>query len=524
MIQNESIQRGSIITSFYNIIGKMLNFISLFLISYYFGANRTTDIYYLVLSFVILISALLVSQQSTVFLPIFVRTRAEKGEAAAWKFANTLITYTLTAALLFSLVFFVFSVQIVKAISKFTYEEIYNLKSIIMLFSPIITLYILCEFFRVIIQSYRQFAFPAKTMLLNGICNVLIMVFFHAFLGVLCLVVSLIISYTFQIIVMIWYIRKYSPYVKISFVPAPETREFFSLGLPVFIAQIFGSSSIFFYDYMATMFDGGTLTAINFAQKIYNLPNDMIITPLANVSAPFLTEYAVLGDYSVLAKEYIKYNNMLWFILIPVSVIFISYSQDISKLLFLRGELKEHSISIVSSALKYYSINIFGLSFIAISTKLLYSIQKTYSTSIMSICIGILSMIVTYIITINIGYIGIPLSRTFSVIVLGITPLVILSKLYIKKIDFLSMVKQFVLFTLISIIAIIGCHLVENIINMILLQSKYYDGLNLFIKIAIVCIVFPLIYVKGSRILKLRELNYLVNLIDRVFPHKKTAS
>ncbi|MDF1548166.1 MAG: hypothetical protein P1P88_10120, partial [Bacteroidales bacterium] len=90
MIKKESILKGGILTSLFNFFGKILGLGSIYLITKEFGANDDTDIFYLLLSFSMLLVAVFSSLQSSVFIPLFIKIKTKDGEKRAWNFSNSL--------------------------------------------------------------------------------------------------------------------------------------------------------------------------------------------------------------------------------------------------------------------------------------------------------------------------------------------------------------------------------------------------------------------------------------------------
>ncbi|HEY5588089.1 MAG TPA: lipid II flippase MurJ [Candidatus Paceibacterota bacterium] len=501
MIKKESILRGSTITIAFNVISKTIGFLSSLLIAYYFGANFQTDVFYFTSSFIALVSIIIISQQTTVFMPLFINIRNTVSEIEAWKFANTLFTLTIIISALFGILFYLFGSNILLKISNFKQDVIIQTSNYIKYFAVIFFLMSIVEFMRAIIQSYSQFTLPALAALANSVLMIICIVFFGRRIGVESMAIAIMFSYIVQAILMLIYLKSKIKYFKIEFNKSPYLKGFVKLGVPVFIAQIFGSLSMFFYDFTSSLFDGGTLTSLSYGQRIADIPNLMIIVPLATVIVPAFSKLRTKNDNNLL-EYYYKHNNFLWFLIIPISTLLIVLSFPIIKIFYLRGNFTIESAAIAKDSLIYYSVSLIGAAFVAINTRLIYSIQKTKLISLSSIVVGILSMILTYFMGKYIGYIGIPVSRSISLIFLSLPIGIFLSYHYFT--DF-KLSRIFIPLSKMICLSFVGALITYVICNFVQIKFESSSILLSFFEIAEGTIIYSSIYFLGSSFLKLEQ-------------------
>jgi len=179
------------------------------------------------------------------------------------------------------------------------------------------------------------------------------------------------------------------------------------------------------------MYSKGTLTAITYAGRISSLPADLLFMPIATVLAPFFSDHHAKKEKDLILNKYIDTVRFLWFLLIPISTILICYSHEFIEILYQRGNFSKESTMICSNALRCYAVSIFGLAFVAVNSRLLISMGKTFVPSISAVFISGVSILITQACSNKFGYIGIPLSRTISVIGLSMIIGLFLSKKYL---------------------------------------------------------------------------------------------
>ena len=515
MIKRESVKKGSVTTSLLNIVGRFVGFFSVFLISYFFGANSKTDVYYFMLSFTALIVAIFSSLQGIVFLPLFIKLQETDGKELAWKFLNSLLLYTMILIVVVGMVFVFFYADILHVFSQFSNEAIKSSKEIVLLFGPILVLMVLAEFLRTIIQSHYQFTYPAIILFFANLFMIVFLLLFGKAVGVLIMVISVICSYLFQCIFMFAYIKRFEPLFGFNIKFMDQHKEFLKIAAPVLITQLLSSFTMFFYDYSATIFTAGTLTAISFASRIFALPNDMMISPMSNVVSPLFSEHNAKQDYKKLTDDYLKYNNMVWYIIVPLSVFFIFYSTPIIEILFKRGHFNDNDVAISSNSLKYFSIGLFGLSYNAITTRAFFSLQKTLWISVSSFAINILSVMMTYFLIRQIGYSGISISRSASVIIFSVGSCILFSYMYIKNFKLKYILIPFLKMVSCSAIAgFLSINIYKFLSGSLLFNLKIVD---LIFKFTISSIFYFITYYALSYFVKLNEFSAISNLFTNKY-------
>jgi putative peptidoglycan lipid II flippase len=500
MIKRESLRRGSFSTSLLNVVGRGIGFFSVFLVSYLFGANSHTDVFYFLLSFTLLITTLFTNLYSSVFLPLFIKIKEQKNNHEAWQFLNSLFTYTVIFSVLLGCVYYFWAVEIIGSFSNFNPEILILSKDILAFFAPVISLMILVEFLKTVIQSQYQFTLPALSVLFNSVVNILLLIALGKIFGVKIMAISIVISYLLQFIFLFQYIKRHEPLFVFSFNYNKNHSSFLKLSAPIIVTQLFSIASMFYYDYSATIFSAGTLTSIALAQKVFSLPQDMIISPLSNIVAPVFSENAATNSYEKFTENFLRYNNLIWLVIIPISFFFIFFSESIIRLLFIRGAYTNEDARVSVITLQLFSIGLFGYSFHAIATRAFFAMQKTFWLSIISFVISLISIAITYITVKEFGYPGISLSRTLSVILLSVGSSVLLLKYYIPEFKLLRIFLPFLKMTA----GALAASLASNFLFQLIYSYSFFKTSfsNTIVSFCFAAPVFILVYTFACYLLK----------------------
>ncbi len=455
------------------VIGKALGFLSVFFISFFFGATKQTDVFYFGQSFVGLAGALFTSQVNTIFVPLFIKLK-EKSESEAWDFASSLFSYTTVLSIGTSLILIWNTKNVFSSISKFDSSTLSEAHWMLPLFFVIFCQYVITDFLRSLIQANQQFTFPAKIVLVNNFIMLISIVLLSPWVGVTALAIGVLLGYCIQAVLMFLYLGKRQPLFRFSLQYVSVFNRFFKLSIPVFLAQIFGSFSIFFYDYLSSGFSGGILTAISLAQRLVSLPVEMLVMPYSTVVMPFYCESFAKRDLDGLFTMFMKGNNFLWFIMVPMSVFACANNYEIVEIFFKRGSFSVENTIVVAQIFEISVVGLIGSSFVALNTRLLYAIQKSTFVSALSFIAGTSSMILTYLMVSKIGYLGIPGSKTISILLLSMMPQLVVTRYFHRKFDIIVTLKKMFSLLGISFVALLVSKMVDrsHVVLYLLLDVK----------------------------------------------------
>src|SRR5699024_7595983 len=107
----------------------------------------------------------------------------------------------------------------------------------------------------------------------------------------------------------------------------------------------------------------------------------------------------------------------LIFIMLPSSMVFIIFSEEIVSLIFGRGEFDIQAIRLTSSALFYYSIGMIGIGFRAIFANAFYTMKNT-KTPMINAAVGLgINIFLSLLLSKYLGIGGVALATSISSII-----------------------------------------------------------------------------------------------------------
>ena len=255
--------------------------------------------------------------------------------------------------------------------------------------------------------------------------------------------------------------------------------------------------------YIASYLEIGSVSALDYAQKLILFINTIITTSVTSVVYPLMANMRHSGDNNGFINTLKKSILYLAILLIPITVGVIIFGNDIVKVVYARGKFTEHAAYITTLALLGYGFGIFFTGIRDILNSTLFSMGKTKVTTINGIIGVIINIIFSIILSRYIGIMGVALASSTAMIVTSILLFISIIKLE-KGFIIKDIIKKIGILTINSII--MG---VIIVIIVIYLRSK----LNSIVVLLIGTIIGSIIYFILCYLFKIQEVIEIKNLI-----------
>ncbi|AEM73492.1 murein biosynthesis integral membrane protein MurJ [Caldicellulosiruptor acetigenus] len=335
---------------------------------------------------------------STTFIPIYNEILVKESKERASKFASKSLFLIVIAALIVAVVGSFLSPFIVKTIFKGFDESAKNLTWQLMriTFFYIIFLganYILQGF----LQSNENFVVP---VLVGLPFNVIII--FSAFLkkefDIYGVAVAFVLGYFSMVLFQMPFAIKKGFKFKLDInLRDPYIIKLFKLVLPVFIGSSVMSLNSFVDRYLASFLPEGSISALNFADKLNGVVYGIFSSSISAVIYPYLSRFFSSEKKDEFKKYLVLSINSLILIMVPITAAVLVLSREIVQFVYERGAFDSRSTYLTSGALMFFSLGYLGYAVREILSRTFYSIQDTITpmkNGILAVAINIVLNIV----------------------------------------------------------------------------------------------------------------------------------
>lgn len=364
---------------------KCLGFLRDVVLAYYFGAGTATDAYFVAQTIPEFLFSLVVQAIAIGFIPIYAEILHNEGRERADHFTNSLYWFGFLAVGLLILLVYGFTEPIVKIFASGFDEQTSQMAK------EFVRIAVWGMFFRIIsaidsayLNANDEFTVPALTGIpLDIITIVSIYVAFKLKMPVI-LAVSIALSFVGQTALQHPFVLKKKAKLSLrDFTPkSPYIKRIIELFLPVAFGVGANQINILVDRTLASSIEGG-ISALNYANKVDNILENIIILSLATVMFPAFSRYAAQKRIDKLSDSISETLVGVSFVMIPCAVFAFQYSEDVIELLFGHGAFNVEAIALTSDAMRCYSLGLVFISYNAILTRALYSIKKV---SVASFC------------------------------------------------------------------------------------------------------------------------------------------
>jgi putative peptidoglycan lipid II flippase len=264
-------------------------------------------------------------------------------------------------------------------------------------------------------NSYKEFTWPSLSPAVASIAIVIAVLFFHDDAG-LCLAVGTLIGAVGQLLVQIPGMMRAKPSFALDFKMRPGLKEYLFMIGPAAVGTSIGQLNVFTDSFFISSLPAGSLTALQNANRLLQLPLGVLLTAMLVPILPRFTEQVVAGEVDELKAEYRKALRILWFTVLPLVTMLLAIPNPIVKLLFERGHFDASSRELVVLGLSY----LVPSAFFYVSRDLLTRVFYAHKDTQTPFKVGLLSVAVKmgadYMLVGPLGIGGIALSTTLVTI------------------------------------------------------------------------------------------------------------
>ena len=109
---------------------------------------------------------------------------------------------------------------------------------------------------------------------------------------------------------------------------------------------------------MAAMLPGGSVSALNYGNRVVALPVGLAATALGTVAVPYFSSMVARGEWTEVRHTLNRYLRLIFAVTVPLTLILIFASRPLVRLLFERGAFTAEDSQVVARVQSFYAIQI----------------------------------------------------------------------------------------------------------------------------------------------------------------------
>lgn len=483
--------KSTIVIIIFTLGSKFLGFLREVLIAAKFGSGMGTDTFFIALSATGLLSGFLTNAISTTFIPVISEVESKEGKKGKLEHTNNMINVVVLVSLMLVIIALIGTPLIIKTLASGFKGEQFDLAVKLtrvglpmLLFSGIIG----------VMTGYLQSEERFNATAIIGIPFNFVYIFFLLFLssrfGIKGLMIAGVLAVFSQLLVQIPETKLSGFKYKFVFdLKDKYIRKVLYLSLPVLIGVAINDLNAVVDKTLASSLAAGSISALNYANKLNALILGVFISAITTVIFPILSKEAN-NDNILGVKKTMGYGvNFILLITIPATVGLIVLAKPIVEIAFQRGEFDATATLMTSQALIFYSLGLVAMALRLLITRVYYSLQDTKTPMINgAISVGF-NIFLNLILVQYMGHAGLAFATSIATTIATILMFYGLKK-KIGSLGTLSYIKCGLKAGLASAIMGIVAYVVYHGLYGILGASKLYNLISLLVAVGLAVIVY----------------------------------
>lgn len=507
-----SVGRASLFMIVTLIASRFLGWLRLSVIGATFGQTPELDAFWAAFRIPdTLFNLLVAGALASAFIPVFTGYLAKEREDEAWRVASSVMNAIVLLLVVLSAILWFLAPWLQPLLAQFpdpAERELSVRLARIMLLSPIFMG--LSALFTGILNSYRQFLSGATAPLVYNFVIVLFALFASPFLGIEALAWGTVAG-----ALMMWLVQvpeltfRRTRYRLALDVHHPGVREIVRLTIPRTLG-LGAVQLIFIVDtYLAAKLPEGSLTALNYAFGLMQLPLGVFSIAISAAVFPTLSHYAAQGLQARMRDTLQTAMRWILFLTLPTVVMMIVLRRPIVNLLFQYGQFGPQAREATQEAFLFYSLGLAGHALIQILARAYYASKDTRTPLALTLISIGTNIILSVLLAPRYGINGLALANSVATLAEAALFLALLApRARLRVVGLLPAMLRVLAASLLMGIAMFAFIRATNI-TVDLQQTK----LGLLLQTAVAVAVGGLAYVGAATLFRVRELREITAIV-----------
>lgn len=357
------------------LLSRLLGFFREVSIAYRFGTTMETDAYLVAILLPTILFYAFSDALRNTFITVFAAFRKDE---SAPRFLNTLTLYISAALLLFVLLGLLFAPQVVFLLAPGFRGEAFNLTvKLTRILLPGIFFMGLAGIATGFLHSHQRFLIPALVNVPHNLIVIGSALFLGAGYGITGLAAGSLVAVASQFFIQVPSLCR----VPFPFSPGLSPGHPGLKKISALLPAILLSSAVLELKHLldrlfASFLPAGNISSLNYAERIYVLPQAILGTGIIIVLYPVLVEMLNEKDLQSFVREVSRGISLLLFALLPVTAGLMMLRIPLVEVFFERGAFDASATEMTARALFYYTPGLVGFALHYFCNRIFFALQE----------------------------------------------------------------------------------------------------------------------------------------------------
>ena len=382
-MENKKLTGAAFIVMSSIVVSRITGFLREMLVPNMIGVNEAGDAYNLAFRVTGLMYDLLVGGAiAAALIPVLSGYIAKKDEENGWKAVSTFINVVIVSMSLVCLTGIFFAPQFMSLVAVGFRNESQRQLTIELtrILFPSVSFLMLAGLVNGILNSYHRFAAAAYGPSLYNLGSALsILLLSKSKWGVRSVAYGVLASALFYFLFQLAFALKNLKYYRFSFqLRHKGFVRLIRLAIPSMISSAIVQINVIITGSFATLFKEGSVTALNMADRTWQLPYGVFAQGMGIAMLPSLSSNHAVGEIEEYKSTLMKGIKTVLFLTVPSGVGFIVLREPVIRTIFkFAKSFSEESVSVSANVLMFFSIALLSQSIVTIMNRAFYAANDT---------------------------------------------------------------------------------------------------------------------------------------------------
>jgi len=381
-----TIARATIVLVLFNILSKLTALVREVVIARQFGATAAMDAYLVAFSLPSVLFYLFTGALATVVVPVYSEYAARGREQEAWGLFGTFFNILLLLLVLVTALGLLLAPWLVKLLAPgFQGDTLSLAVALTRWMFPLLIFSGLSALFSGLLNARNIFAVTALNGPLSNLAVIIAVLALGSLWGVYGMALGVLAGGVAGAVVQLPALCRtgfrFRPGVAINH---PDLKKIFRLVLPITLGFSISETYILIDRFLASGLAVGSISALNYANRLIQMPLGLFVTAVGTAVFPALTRRAAEKDMRGLSEGVRRSLRLVVLVCLPAAVLLLVLREQLVTLFFQRGAFDARAAGMTAVALFFYAFGLVGQAGEFILVRGFFSLQDTRTPMLLS--------------------------------------------------------------------------------------------------------------------------------------------
>lgn len=381
-----TVARAAIVLILFNVASKLTALVREIVIAGQYGATAAMDAYLVAYSLPSVLFYLFTGALATVVVPVYSEYAAKGREREAWGLFGTFFHVLLLLLVLVTALGLLLAPWLVRLLAPgFPADTLHLAVSLTRWMFPLLIFSGLTALFSGLLNAKNIFAITALNGPLSNVAVIIAIIALGSQWGIYGMALGVLAGGVAGALVQLPALRRtgftFRPGVAINH---PDLKKIFKLIIPITIGFSISETYILIDRFLASGLAEGSIAALNYANRLIQMPLGLFVTAVGTAVFPALTRRAADQDWRGLGEGVLRSLRLVVLVCVPAAVVLLVLREPLITLFFQRGAFDARAAGMTSIALLFYTFGLVGQAGEFILARGFFSLQDTRTPVVLS--------------------------------------------------------------------------------------------------------------------------------------------